>query len=94
MTNKKITFVRKHGDGLKCSSVYVNGARLEFDGDSAAIELTNSKDVEVYWRVLGQPKSTFSLKAEVGSSTVKIAQKFRIPKRRTRKSDFSFVDLK
>lgn len=93
MPTKNVVFTRKHGKGLHSSNVYINGGRLRFVDDVASCDLEVGEEFEAYWRVSGDSGASFTLKYEVDGVEYLVAQKFKIPKKRTRKSDFQFFKL-
>lgn len=89
-----VKFVREHGPGLQSSSIYLDNHRLTFVNHEAAASVETDKEFELYWRMVGNPGSTLTIKCVVsGSVTKTCVDKSKIPANRSRKSDFTFLKL-
>lgn len=94
MTTIPVKFVREHGTGLQASSIYLEGERLIFVNDEAAAQVESDTAFELYWRMVGNPGSTLTIKCVVSPTLTKVCvDKSKIPANRTRKSDFGFIKL-
>jgi hypothetical protein len=93
MAQVTVTFEREHGAGLKASSVYIDGDRLSFENNRADKRLETGTEVEVYWRILGNPGSALTIKYTFGGVTKTAVKDSAIAKNKTRKSDFTFIKL-
>jgi hypothetical protein len=88
-----VEFERKHGSGLHFSAVYINDERLPFDNDKAKAQLEPGKQFEVYWRIGGDPGSTFTLKYTAAGVTKTAIDGDKVPSGNTTWSDFTLIKL-
>lgn len=89
-----VKFVREHGSGLQSSSIYLNGERLTFVNHEAAANVETAKEFELYWRMVGNPGSTLTIKCVVSPAVTKTCvDKSKIPANKSRLSDFTFLQL-
>lgn len=93
MAKIPVDFERKHGAGLQSSAVYINGKRLGFVNDKARDQLEPGQEFELYWRIAGNPGSTFTVKYKAAGVTKTALDEDKIPSGNTTWSDFTFIKL-
>ncbi|MDB2438347.1 hypothetical protein N9W89_06495 [Hellea sp.] len=89
----KVVFTRKESSGLKQSVIRVGSEYLKFNAnDEAELKLDEKVIHLVRWYMLGNPSSTLSLIYEY-TGKKKTAFESKIPSNRSRKTDFTIIEL-
>ena len=93
MAMVEVEFERKMGAGLKYCGIYINDKKLTFVNDKATCNLPAGEEIDVYWRMMGEPHSTLTIKYTAAGATKTIVKDSKIPKNRSRETDFTYFVL-
>lgn len=95
MSIVNVEFKRTESSGVSLSAARVAGEFLDFNTNGlASLDLEEGKKYLVRWYILGSPNSKLSLEYSFNGKTKIAFKDSKIPSNRSRKTDFTVIEIK